>query len=420
MADVWRKRREAKDRQASQEVEGAAPQKRAKAKAAFTKMDLTALIISKQLYTTDGLLAYVQQHGTAAMQTYVNRHQRRLAGDIEDAREWDSAQERAAAERVSDWELLLQRAQQACPHEARGCSYRVALREVLERNHATLNGDELASALRDVLVNGPSKTTRVPFLVGPSNTGKSTILYPFDDVFTPAQVLHKPALGSSFALRNLVGGKKRFIFWDDFRPVEYAHEKTVPVSLFLSLFIGQSAEIQVSQAFNDGNKDIQWKRGVVFTAKQEGLWKATAKVSDEDVRHMRNRVQEFVFAQPLGEGTLKEVTPCASCMAQWIVGRASARDAAAGLRPSLPVQELGPQDDTGLSARRVDAVLGFAELLQVVRAPVSVAKALLGELEELGAISVSELTLTDWQSLQAWALLLPLQQRRLSQHVGVC
>jgi hypothetical protein len=38
--------------------------------------------------------------------------------------------------------------------------------------------------------------------------------------------------------------KKRFIFWDDFRPVEYANDDCVPVQLFLSLFIGQSTEIQ--------------------------------------------------------------------------------------------------------------------------------------------------------------------------------
>jgi hypothetical protein len=79
--------------------------------------------------------------------------------------------------------------------------------------------------LKDIVKNGPSKTCRVPMLVGPSNTGKSTVLYPFDDLFGPKQVFHKPALGSSFALRNIVQ-KKRFIFWDDYRPVEYAQEKT--------------------------------------------------------------------------------------------------------------------------------------------------------------------------------------------------
>jgi hypothetical protein len=111
----------------------------------------------------------------------------------------------------------------------------------------------------------------VPFFIGPSNTGKSTLLYPFDDLFSPKQVFHKPALGSTFALRNIVKNK-RFIFWDDFRPVEFAHKETVPVATSLSLFIGKETEIQVSQAFGDGNLDVRWKRGVVFTAKEEGLW----------------------------------------------------------------------------------------------------------------------------------------------------
>jgi hypothetical protein len=60
-------------------------------------------------------------------------------------------------------------------------------------------------------------------LVGLSNTGKSTLLYPFDDLFGPKNIFHKPALGSTFALRNIVQ-KKRFIFWDDYRPVEFAQD----------------------------------------------------------------------------------------------------------------------------------------------------------------------------------------------------
>ena len=95
-------------------------------------------------------------------------------------------------------------------------------------------------------------------------------MYPMDDLFGPKHVFHKPALGSTFALRNIVNSKK-LIFWDDFRPVEYAHTNTIPVATFLSLFIGRETEIQVSQSFNDGNLDVCWKRGVVFTAKSEGL-----------------------------------------------------------------------------------------------------------------------------------------------------
>ena len=74
-----------------------------------------------------------------------------------------------------------------------------------------------------------------------------------------------------FRVRNITK-QKRFIFWDDYRPVEFARHQTVPVASFLSLFIGKPTEVQVSQSFNDGNADVQWRRGAVFTAKSEGLW----------------------------------------------------------------------------------------------------------------------------------------------------
>ena len=256
----------------------------------------------------------------------------------------------------------------------------------------------------------------MPFLVGPSNTGKSTLLYPLDDLFTPKRVLHKPALGSSFGVRNIAGFGKRFVFWDDYRPVEFATEKTVPVSLFLSLFVGQHCEIQVSQSFNDGNSDVRWQRGVAFTAKLEGLWEPTKAVSPEDIRHMRNRVREFHFSVPMADSSLKDVVSCAPCMAKWVVNESKAGDAGSVLQPVLPVQAVGRNNEP-LSEDRVMAVAGFREMMAAVRAP-SVAEAILEDLETLGAARVSELTLSDWMALNSWSLLRPLQQRRLLQHVG--
>ncbi len=129
-------------------------------------------------------------------------------------------------------------------------------------------------------------------------------------------MFHKPALGSTFALRN-IAKKKRFIFWDDFRPVEFAHKDTIAVATFLSLFIGKDTEIQVSQSFNDGNLDVVWKKGVVFTAKEDGLWTPTSKVSAEDIRHLRNRVEEFHFTHVISD--VKDVESCAPCKSRWIV-----------------------------------------------------------------------------------------------------
>ena len=50
--------REAEEKQASKK----------KGKTTFTKLDLTSIIISKHLWSKDGLMAYAQEHGTKSMQ----------------------------------------------------------------------------------------------------------------------------------------------------------------------------------------------------------------------------------------------------------------------------------------------------------------------------------------------------------------
>ena len=405
-AELWRKRRETIEKEASAK----------KAKTSFNKLDLTSLIISKHLYTKDRLLAYVQNHGTTSMQLHANKNQRRLASDIEDAKEWASAKENAAFEAIEDWDQICQTAEKPCPHGECNYSYYRAVGDIFRRNSSTLDWAALAAALRNIIQVGPKKTTRVPFLVGPSNTGKSTILYPFDDLFMPKRVLHKPALGSSFGLRNLASQHKRFIFWDDYRPVEFAHENTVPVSAFLSLFISKHSEIQISQAFSDGNEDVQWKRGVVFTGKMEGLWEPTKKVSLEDIKHMRNRCREFAFSANMPDGSLKDVESCASCMCRWIVRGAAAHDARLGVQPVIAVLSAGP-GSASLDMARVGAIGGLQELLGVLRVSDQVSKVMLEGLENLGAVRVSELGISDWGSLDVWSLLLPLPKRRLLQQI---
>ena len=304
---AWRKRRELGEEQARVEE---------KKLPSFNKLDLMALVLSKHLHSKTHLLAYVQDHGSPQAQLFVSRHQRRLAEFIEDAHEWADAKSEMVANTMTEWEILCKAAETQCPHAPGPCPYAKAVEEIFEKNSGVMCPRKLACALKAVLVSGPSKTCRVPILVGASNTGKSTLLYPFDDLFGPKHVFHKPALGSTFALRN-IAKKKRFIFWDDFRPVEFAHKETIPTATFLSLFIGKDTEIQVSQSFNDGNLDVSWKRGVVFTAKEDGLWTPTAKVTAEDVRHLQNRVQEFRFTHVMT--TVKDVDSCAPCMSRWIV-----------------------------------------------------------------------------------------------------
>ena len=148
-ADLWRKRREAQDKEAS----------RKKAKASFNKLDLTALVMSKHLYTKDQLLAYVQDHGTAAMQLYVTKHQRRLDQDIDDVKEWAAAKSNAELWQQSDWSLLCQCAEKPCPAGPGQCSYEAAVEEIFQQNRGSLNWTELAAALRAIIREGPKKVS---------------------------------------------------------------------------------------------------------------------------------------------------------------------------------------------------------------------------------------------------------------------
>ena len=184
----------------------------------------------------------------------------------------------------------------------------------------------------------------------------------------------------------------------------------MPVAAFPSLFIGKPAEVQASQSFNDGNPDVQWNRGAVFTAKLEGLWQPTSRVTAEEVRHLRNRVEEFHFHAVLGDANLKEVDTCAPCMARWICKYSDEFDAIP-IRLSTPAS----QSTAAGSLRTFAAVEGFAQVMAAARLADGVAMELFEQVSNLGAVHVAELCASDWGQLPAWASLRVLERRRLVQ-----
>ena len=80
-------------------------------------------------------------------------------------------------------------------------------------------------------MGGPSKDNRVPFLVGTTNTGKSTIVESFDELYGEDAVFHLPAEtdDKGGALRGWMQDK-RFVFWDEFEPVVFVTKGVMPKS----------------------------------------------------------------------------------------------------------------------------------------------------------------------------------------------
>ena len=257
------------------------------------------------------------------MQNWVARNKRRLPELIEDAQEWNGAQEGDEDDLdEGDWDLVLRKAAGTCACGEAGCEWWAAAVSFFERNPG-IDGDFLAACLVKVIKEGPSKTARVPLIVGPRNAGKSTVLEPVLALFGKDGVFTKPKLGAPCPLGKLLGPQRRFIFFDDYRPVEYASmpEKspTVPVTDFLAMFCGQTFQIQVSQCFNNGQPDKIWSRGAAMTAKKAGLWQPTAVVPREEIRHMQARVCQFEAKATLKERDFKPVPKCAESFARWLV-----------------------------------------------------------------------------------------------------
>jgi len=351
------------------------------------------------LRTRKRVIAYAQQNGTGTMDAYIAKHQRKLKEFIEDALEWETAVADAAAESRSDWELVCAAAESPCPFGDE-CLYHAAAARFFEAHKDHFSWTRLASALRAVLVRGPSKESRVPFLVGTTNTGKTTIIESFVSLFGHAAVFHLPAQTDNRggALRNWMR-EKRFVLWDEYDPVLYAAEGVVPKTQFLKAFNGQRFEIQSNQRFHDGNVDFAWNRGAVFTGKEEGLWRPRGCITPEDVRHMQSRVDIFkcggrICRRPGG------VPQCAHHLAKWVRDGAAQQDAVQALAPAL----------APVGASRVQ---GLEALLAAASVPEDVARQLMTEVASLGAIHVAELLEIDWRALPAWAALRELEQRRI-------
>ena len=237
----------------------------------------------------------------------------------------EAAKKAAALERETPWALVERLSKGTCNCGEEGCLWWSLALDFFE-NNPQIDRERLAATLRKVICVGPCKEARVPLIVGKSNCAKSTMLDPIRKVFGEERVMGKPKLGASNgALSKLVKEDTVFLYWDDYRPVDYAsmpkENPTVPVLDFLALFSGQTLDVQVSQSFNDGHPRLQWKKGAAMTAKEEGLWDLKGDVTGEDVRHMKARVEIFRATHVVGADPDDFYTSpqCPEAWCRWIV-----------------------------------------------------------------------------------------------------
>ena len=303
----------------------AEPFARKSKKEGFTKLDFTALVLQHRLLTPNAVLEYMQEKGSKGMQLWIHCRQRKLKEFIQDALDMEGAKPAVALEKESEWALIERRSRETCSCGDAGCLWWSLASEFFKHN-TQIDQQRLAASLRKVICMGPCKVARVPIIVGTRNCAKSTVLDPIRNVFGTESVLGKPKLGAANgALSRLAKGNVRFIYFDDYRPVDYAaypkENPTIPVTDFLALFCGQPLNIQVSQSFNDGHPSLEYHKGAAMTAKEEGLWDSRGDVTGEEIRHMQARVEVFRATHKVGEDPddFDHSPACAASWCRWIV-----------------------------------------------------------------------------------------------------
>ena len=312
--NLWVARREAR-------LSEPISEKKAK-KERFTHLDFKALVLKHSLLTPNAVLEYFEENASPEMMLWVSGHQKKLKELIKEALELGAASKKAKLERETEWQLIERLAKDGtCACGSSGCLW-WAMAVDFFKNSPGIDRERLAAAIRKVTMFGPSKDCPVPMIIGKKNCAKSTVGDPVLNVFGKEAVHTKPKLGApNGAYGELAeGGPIRYIYWDDFRPVEYAaipeSNPTVPVMDFLAMFQGQAFKPQVTQTFNNGHPTVIWKKGALMTAKSEGLWDPMRNVTAEEIDHMKARVDIFPATHVVGTKA-DDFTPSPACPNPW-------------------------------------------------------------------------------------------------------
>ena len=311
-----------RERQASQPL----PTKKQKKEQRFTHLDFKALVLKENLLTPNAVMAHFLEKGSFEMRLWVSGHQQKLRQLIQEAVDLGAASTEAKLEKESEWQIIERRAKDGtCACGASGCVWWAMALQFFKRNKR-IDKERLAAAIRKIICFGPSKDVPVPLLIGDKNCAKSTMADPVINVFGKEHVHPKPKLGApNGAYGELAEGKIRIMYWDDYRPVDYAaipeNNPTVPVTDFLALFQGQTVKVQVSQSFNNGHPKLAWKKGVLMTAKAKGLWSPVGNVSEEEITHMKARVDCYYATGKVGNKPedFQTSPACPNPWCRWVV-----------------------------------------------------------------------------------------------------
>jgi hypothetical protein len=314
-------------------------------RARMRNLDFYALVEAKGLSTPAQVMGYAIEHGTPAEKDFVSQNAKTLPDLLKNAKRWKEAPEVAKLETVNQWLFVCQEATKSCSST---CPWHAAKEAFFVRNTG-VNRREVATACARVFALGPGKTSRVPVLLGPTNSGKSTLFSPVVPLFGKGRVFHVPPRTSQFPLTDLVDKAPLCIFLDDVRLLSLASQPAkspvLPVDTQLKLLGGESFQVAQAQNSHSGHDDLCWTRGIFITGKLENFWQLPAGVDSEDVKHLKARLHQFDCTGTMPTEELRTVKACATCFCRWLVEDATWPKEIPRPVP-VPVSDEEPAQDT--------------------------------------------------------------------------
>ena len=168
---------------------------------------------------------------------------------------------------------------------------------------------EFREAVKNALIHGRGKGRNL-FLVGPSNSAKTFLLYPLVDIYDcfmcPASTTY-----------NFVSAvKKEVILFNDIR---YG-EKFLPWQDFLNLLDG--SKLNVAMPKSHFETDIEWsaKQPIFATSDKRIIRIVNGCVDSGETNQMNKRWKYIEFSHIYKDGEINyDLIPCGRCFAQLIL-----------------------------------------------------------------------------------------------------
>ena len=280
--------------------------------------DVVQIIQAKKIKNRLELMALAstwQSEGKIDLAEFVaNRGPKIVNQAIQTAKELDEAKGKLERAKKTRIQLLEESAGRPCVDDCHG-QWIPAATEILVSNG--ISKERFSSAVYNALKRGRGKYRNV-YIFGPANCGKTSLVLPLKEIF---ECFVNPASGS-FAWLGIEDAE--VVLLNDFR----WKPSLIPWCEFLQVLEGDTVHFPAPK--NQISKDIVFEKDTPFFATSDAPLALIngGTIDSVNTEMMHVRWDMFQLHRQIPRENQKELKPCCSCFAKFIIGNATIEIAA--------------------------------------------------------------------------------------------